>query len=165
MAQTMISSKTAICTCKVQQKPAKASAHRNTIRVQAVSKQQQGSIANGLTAAAAAALLLASPAFAAGSSSSSAVDALKGKFFGPQDAIEQRKALGDFVDDKSDKLGIGRMEDATIDNPNDSPRPADRNRGVQPFSGSGSDFSSNKGEAEFQKTLNSTDMSGPDFQK
>ena len=49
-----------------------------------------------------------------------------------QDATSQRKALGDDIGDNTtggfDELGIGRQEDATIDNPNDSPRPKDRTR-------------------------------------
>ena len=49
-----------------------------------------------------------------------------------QDATEQRKKLGDFTGANTtggfDEQGIGRQEDATIDNPNDSPRPKDRRR-------------------------------------
>ena len=49
-----------------------------------------------------------------------------------QDATEQRKKLGDFTGPNTtggfDEQGIGRQEDATIDNPNDSPRPKDRRR-------------------------------------
>eukprot|EP00891_Asterochloris_glomerata_P000107 jgi/Astpho2/107/Aster-04576 len=89
----------------------------------------------------------ASPVWA---ESSSAVEKLKGSFPGPQNAVEQRKALGDFVDkDNEDGLGIGRAEDATIDNPNDSPRPKDRTKMGQPNS---------SGRAqELQNTLDSTE--------
>jgi len=49
-----------------------------------------------------------------------------------QDATAQREALGTFTGDNTtdgfDDKGIGRQEDATIDNPNDSPRPKDRSR-------------------------------------
>lgn len=91
-----------------------------------------------LSASAAAAMLLAQPAFASPnvvnelSESSGPVELLKSKFKGPQDATKQREALGDFTGKNTtggfDELGIGRQEDATIDNPNDSPRPKDRSR-------------------------------------
>jgi len=49
-----------------------------------------------------------------------------------QDATAQREALGSFTGSNTtggfDDKGIGRQEDATIDNPNDSPRPKDRSR-------------------------------------
>ena len=49
-----------------------------------------------------------------------------------QDAQGQRAALDSFQGDNTtggfDDKGIGRQEDATIDNPNDSPRPKDRSR-------------------------------------
>lgn len=49
-----------------------------------------------------------------------------------QDATSQREALGSFTGSNTtggfDDKGIGRQEDATIDNPNDSPRPKDRSR-------------------------------------
>ena len=49
-----------------------------------------------------------------------------------QDATSQRKLLGSFTGSNTnagfDDQGIGRQEDATIDNPNDSPRPKDRSR-------------------------------------
>jgi hypothetical protein len=49
-----------------------------------------------------------------------------------QDATAQREALGSFTGPNTtggfDDKGIGRQEDATIDNPTDSPRPKDRSR-------------------------------------
>ena len=49
-----------------------------------------------------------------------------------QDATSQREALGSFTGANTtggfDDKGIGRQEDATIDNPTDSPRPKDRSR-------------------------------------
>lgn len=91
-----------------------------------------------LTAGAASALVLAQPAFADVnlvahlSESSGPVEQLKGKFFGPQGGQDQRKALDSFTGSNTtggfDDQGIGRQEDATIDNPNDSPRPKDRSR-------------------------------------
>lgn len=46
--------------------------------------------------------------------------------------MSQREALGSFTGENTtggfDDKGIGRQEDATIDNPNDSPRPKDRSR-------------------------------------
>ena len=49
-----------------------------------------------------------------------------------QDATQQREKLGSFTGSNTnagfDDKGIGRQEDATIDNPNDSPRPKDRSR-------------------------------------
>lgn len=107
-------------------------------RRQSISKFGAGALTQALTAGTAAALLLAQPSFANTnlvtnlSESSGPVEKLKGQFFGPQDATEQRKKLGDFTGPNTtggfDEQGIGRQEDATIDNPNDSPRPKDRRR-------------------------------------
>ncbi|DBB08706.1 hypothetical protein WJX82_005333 [Trebouxia sp. C0006] len=107
-------------------------------RRQAAYKLNAGALSQVLTAGAAAAMLLAQPSFANTnlvgdlSESSGPVEQLKSKFFGPQDATAQREALGSFTGSNTtggfDDKGIGRQEDATIDNPNDSPRPKDRTR-------------------------------------